>query len=220
MKDGIDANASMQSATLTTRPQWLALRDHVEHVRGRYLREWFAADPDRGERLAAEGAGLYLDYSKQRVGDDTLRLLFELADACGVAARIEAMFTGQRINFTERRPALHVALRMPASESLSVDGVDVVPEVHAVLARMRDFAGRVRDGRWIGASGRRIRHIVNIGIGGSDLGPVMAYEVHRISMYVSSRTSIRPILKKPRVEWTRPKRCSLSAPRPSPRRRR
>jgi glucose-6-phosphate isomerase len=177
MKD--PADTTVPHASLTARPQWQALTRQAAATRDRHLREWFSAEPDRGERLTAEGAGLYLDYSKQRVDDDTLRLLFDLARACDLPARIEAMFSGARINFTERRPALHVALRAPANASILVDGVDVVPDVHAVLSRMAAFAERVRDGRWTGATGRRIRNIVNIGIGGSDLGPVMAYEALR-----------------------------------------
>jgi glucose-6-phosphate isomerase len=139
----------------------------------------FAADPTRGERLVGEAAGLYLDYSKQRVTDETLALLFALADACGLQAHIAAMFRGERVNATEQRPALHIALRAPADERIEVEGVDVVPEVHAVLERMGSFAERVRDGEWTGFTGKRIRNVVNIGIGGSDLGPVMAYEALR-----------------------------------------
>ena len=168
-----------QDTPLTSRPQWQALLKHAEQARDRQLRDWFAADPQRGSRLAAEAAGLYLDYSKQRVGDDTLGLLFALANACGVADRTQAMFRGEHINFTEDRAALHVALRAPAAERIAVDGVDVVAEVQAVLARMAAFSERVRDGRWTGATGKRIRNVINIGIGGSDLGPVMAYEALR-----------------------------------------
>jgi glucose-6-phosphate isomerase len=163
----------------TARPQWAALQAHAATMGRRHLRELFAADPARGERLAAEAAGLYLDYSKQRVGDETLRLLGELAEACGLPARIEAMFRGERINVTEHRAALHVALRMPRDAHIEVDGVDVVAEVHAVLDRMAAFSERVRSGLWLGHTGRRIRAVVSIGIGGSDLGPVMAYEALR-----------------------------------------
>ena len=164
---------------LAARPQWQALLAHARQAKGQRLREWFANDPQRGQRLAAEGAGLYLDYSKQRVDDETLQLLFALARACGVPARIEAMFRGEHVNVTEDRPALHVALRAPAGERLEVDGVDVIAQVHAVLDRMAAFSSKVRDGRWTGATGQRIRNVVNIGIGGSDLGPVMAYEALR-----------------------------------------
>ena len=164
---------------LTGRPEWQALRRHADATAGHGLRALFDADPGRGERLFAEGAGLYLDYAKQRVDDETLRLLFALADACGVEQRREAMFAGERINVTEERAALHVALRAPEDERFVTGGEDVVPEVHAVLRRMAGFSERVRDGRWTGASGKRIRNIVNIGIGGSDLGPVMAYEALR-----------------------------------------
>src|SRR5690606_31403815 len=146
---------------------------------GTHLRELFAADPARGQRFSAEGAGLYLDYSKQRVDEDALRLLIELADACGLQARTAAMFAGERINRTEERSVLHVALRMPRGERLEVDGTDVVAQVHEVLDRMASFADRVRGGQWTGHSGQRIRNVVSIGIGGSDLGPVMAYEALR-----------------------------------------
>jgi glucose-6-phosphate isomerase len=143
------------------------------------LRQIFAGDPRRGERLTAEAAGLYLDYSKHRVTDETFGLLRQLADDCGLAERIEAMFRGRRINVTEQRAVLHVALRAPAGERIMVDGVDVVPEVHAVLDRMTAFAEEIRSGRWLGHTGRPIRNVINIGIGGSDLGPVMAYEALR-----------------------------------------
>jgi glucose-6-phosphate isomerase len=155
------------------------LQRHAEQQRRHHLRELFAADPARGERLHAEAAGLYLDYSKQRVTDETLRLLRELADACGLDERIAAMFRGDRINVTEQRAALHIALRAPAGERILVDGRDVVPDVHAVLDRMAAFCERVRSGAWTGHGGKRIRNVINIGIGGSDLGPVMAYEALR-----------------------------------------
>ncbi len=164
---------------LTQRPQWQALASHRDEIGSRHLREWFAADPARGERMTAEGAGLYLDYSKNRVGGETLRLLLALADACSVRERRDAMFRGERINYTEQRAVLHVALRAPAGERILVDGHDVVPDVHAVLDRMAAFSTRVRSGDWKGHDGRRIRHVVSIGIGGSDLGPVMAYEALR-----------------------------------------
>jgi len=164
---------------LGQRPQWQALQQHAQLKGPQHLRELFAADPSRGERLVGEAAGLYLDYSKQRVTDETLALLFALADACGLQAHIAAMFRGERVNATEQRPALHIALRAPANERIEVEGVDVVPEVHAVLERMGSFAERVRDGEWTGFTGKRIRNVVNIGIGGSDLGPVMAYEALR-----------------------------------------
>ena len=155
-------------------PQWQALQAHARDVAGLALRQRFADDPRRGERFAAEGAGWYLDYSKQRVGDDTLRLLLELAESRGVRARIDAMFAGEHVNATEDRAALHVALRAPAGTRIVADGVDVVPDVQAVLARMEAFSRRVRDGQWTGATGRPVRTVVNIGIGGSDLGPAMA----------------------------------------------
>jgi glucose-6-phosphate isomerase len=175
----MDTMQSSTSETLTQRPQWQALCDHARETGARNLRDWFADDPRRGTRLTAEAAGLYLDYSKQRVGDDTLKLLLALADACGLPSRIKAMFAGKHINFTEGRAALHVALRAPAGTHLTVDGDDVGEQVQAVLARMSAFADKVRDGRWTGATGKRIRNVVNIGIGGSDLGPVMAYEALR-----------------------------------------
>jgi glucose-6-phosphate isomerase len=166
-------------APLRSRPEWKALEAHFEAVRDLHLRDLFAKDPARGERLTAEAAGLYLDYSKNRLTDDTLRLLLALAEATGVPARIEAMFAGEKINVTEQRPVLHVALRAPRTASIMVDGEDVVPHVHAVLDRMAAFATRVRSGAWTGFTGRRIRTIVNIGIGGSDLGPAMAYDALR-----------------------------------------
>jgi glucose-6-phosphate isomerase len=163
----------------TERPQWRALAAHCGQIERRHLREIFQADPARGERLVAEAAGLYFDYSKNRITDETLRLLQALAVACRVRERTDAMFSGEKINATERRAVLHVALRAPASERMLVDGTDVVPEVHAVLERMAAFSTRVRDGAWTGHGGKRIRNIVSIGIGGSDLGPVMAYEALR-----------------------------------------
>jgi glucose-6-phosphate isomerase len=169
---------------LRQRPAWKALERHYEEIRGVHLRELFGADPERGERLAAEGAGLYLDYSKNRVTDETLTLLVRLASESGLAERIEAMFRGERINVSEDRPALHVALRMPRDASLVVEGADVVAEVHEVLERMAGLAERVRAGDWLGFTGKPIRNVVNIGIGGSDLGPVMAYEALR---YYSQR---------------------------------
>ena len=164
---------------LRERPAWKALEKHYADLRGQHLRELFAADETRGERLVAEGAGLYLDYSKNRSTDETVGLLEALAEQSGLAGRIDAMFSGERINVSENRSVLHVALRMPKSASLIVDGVDVVKEVHEVLDRMAAFADRVRSGDWRGYTDRPIRNVVNIGIGGSDLGPVMAYEALR-----------------------------------------
>ena len=155
---------------------WQALAGHYETMRGLQLRDLFADDPARGERMTAEAAGVYLDYSKNRVNEETLKLLIELAQQSGLRARIDAMFGGEKINVTENRAVLHVALRAPRGASILVDGKNVVPEVHAVLDKMGDFANRVRSGQWKGHSGKRIRDVVNIGIGGSDLGPVMAYE--------------------------------------------
>jgi glucose-6-phosphate isomerase len=164
---------------LRERPAWGALEAHHEAIRGQHLRDLFAQDATRGERLTAEGAGLFLDYSKNRITDETLTLLLELAAQSGLQQRTEAMFSGERINVSENRSVLHVALRMPKGSSLTVDGVDVVAEVHEVLDRMGAFAQRIRSGDWKGHTGKPIRTIVNIGIGGSDLGPVMAYEALR-----------------------------------------
>ena len=164
---------------LTESPAWQALLEHHKKASKLHMRALFAAEPRRGVRLSAEAAGLYLDYSKNRVTDETLELLLRLAEECRLAERIEAMFSGQKINVTEGRAVLHVALRAPEGERIVVDGVDVVPEVHAVLERMAAFCEEVRSGRWHGHTGRPIRNIVNIGIGGSDLGPVMAYEALR-----------------------------------------
>jgi glucose-6-phosphate isomerase len=164
---------------LRERPAWKALETHYEQVRGKHLRELFAADETRGERLVVEGAGLYLDYSKNRITDETIPLLIELAEQSGLAERTEAMFAGEHINVSENRAVLHVALRMPKSASLIVDGVDVVKQVHEVLDRMTAFSDRVRSGEWRGHTDRPIRNVINIGIGGSDLGPVMAYEALR-----------------------------------------
>ena len=160
----------------TKRTAWSALASHYKKVSRLHLRELFADDPKRGERMAIEAAGLYLDYSKNRVTDETLKLLFRLARESGLQARIDAMFHGEKINVTEKRAVLHVALRAPKGASILVNGRNVVPEVHAVLDKMADFSDRVRSGAWKGHTGKPIRNVVNIGIGGSDLGPVMAYE--------------------------------------------
>ena len=165
--------------TLRDRPAWRALEKHYEELHSKHLRELFAADGTRGERLVAEGAGLFLDYSKNRITEETIELLVALAEQSGLADRIEAMFTGERINVSENRSVLHVALRMPKSASLIVDGVDVVKQVHEVLDRMSAFSERIRSGEWRGHTGKANRNVINIGIGGSDLGPVMAYEALR-----------------------------------------
>ena len=170
----------VEAATpLPERSAWKELSDHCAQVRDVHLRDLFADDPGRGERLALEACGIYLDYSKNRITDETVRLLVRLADESGLRARIDAMFAGEKINVTEVRAVLHVALRAPRGERIAVDGVDVVPAVHEVLDRMGEFATRVRAGQWRGYTGTPIRNIVNIGIGGSDLGPVMAYEALR-----------------------------------------
>ena len=166
----------MKTLPLTQRPAWKALAAHHKKIAGKHLRELFAKDPKRGERFTASAAGLFLDYSKNRVTDETLKLLIKLAEESGLKARIEAMFTGEKINITENRAVLHVALRAPKGAKIFVDGKNVVPEVHAVLDRMAEFSDRVRSGEWKGHTGKRIRNVINIGIGGSDLGPVMAYE--------------------------------------------
>ena len=163
-------------APLTQRPAWKALTAHHKKIQGLSLRKIFAADPQRGERMTAEAAGLFLDYSKNRVTNGTLKLLLKLADESGLKPQIKAMFSGEKINLTENRAVLHVALRAPKGASILVDGKNVVPEVHAVLDKMAAFSKRIRSGAWKGHTGKRIRNLVNIGIGGSDLGPVMAYE--------------------------------------------
>ena len=170
----IQENAAKQQAGKSA--AWKALEDHQKKMREVSLRGLFADDPGRGQRMTAEAAGVFLDYSKNRITDETLKLLIDLADQSALRARIDAMFRGEKINVTENRAVLHVALRAPKSETILVDGQNVVPEVHAVLDKMADFSRRVRDGHWKGHSGKRIKTIVNIGIGGSDLGPVMAYE--------------------------------------------
>ena len=161
------------------RPAWKSLELHAQTMREVHLRSLFSDDPARGERLTAEGAGLFLDYSKNRVSDETIGLLIQVAEESGLRARIDAMFRGDKINVTENRAVLHVALRAPRDTLIEVDGKNVVPEVHAVLDKMADFANRVRSGHWKGHTGKRIKNVINIGIGGSDLGPVMAYEALR-----------------------------------------
>src|SRR6202453_3807 len=161
------------------RSRWAALEAHYAKVRLTHLRDLFADDPERGERLNAEGAGVFLDYSKNRITDKTLELLLNLAEAANLRAHIDAMFRGDKINVSENRAVLHVALRAPKGQSIKVDGVDVVPQVHAVLDKMAAFSKRIRSGDWKGHTGKPIKNVVNIGIGGSDLGPVMAYEALR-----------------------------------------
>jgi glucose-6-phosphate isomerase len=174
-----------RNVSLTALPAWQALVAHQKKIRDVHLRQLFADDPQRGERLTAEAVGIFLDYSKNRITDETLTLLLQLAEACGLRQRIDAMCRGEKINVTEDRAVLHVALRAPRTASILVDGENVVPKVHAVLDKMTDFANRVRSGAWTGYTGKRLRNIVNIGIGGSDLGPVMAYEALR---HYSDRT--------------------------------
>src|ERR1700728_4753199 len=165
----------MPTTPLRERKAWQALERHYAEISGQHLRDLFAADPQRGERLTAEAAGIYLDYSKNRVTEETMALLMELAAESGVAERRDAMFRGDRINVSENRSVLHVALRMPKGTSLVVDGVDVVAQVHEVLDRMTAFAQRIRSGEWKGYTGKPIRNVINVGIGGSDLRPVLAH---------------------------------------------
>src|SRR5437588_1793022 len=167
---------SVNIPPLTQRPAWKALEEHYQRIQTLHLRTLFAEDPRRGERFATEAVGIYFDYSKNRITEETMRLLLQLAEAWGLQERIEAMFRGEKINVTEQRAVLHVALRAPKDESIVVDGENVVPQVHAVLDKMADFSNQVRSGAWKGYTGKRIRNVVNIGIGGSDLGPRMAYE--------------------------------------------
>src|ERR1700733_3414287 len=169
----------MSAISLRQRKAWQELERHHAQIAGQHLRDLFAADPGRGERLTASAEGIYLDYSKNRVTDETMALLTELAEESGVPGRRDAMFRGEHINVSENRAVLHTARRLPATATLVVDGQDVVADVHAVLGRMRDFASRVRSGEFKGFTGKPIKNVINIGIGGSDLGPVMAYEALR-----------------------------------------
>jgi glucose-6-phosphate isomerase len=175
----MSATATAVQTPLTSLPAWKALQAHYETIRTQHLRELFKGDPARGTRLVAEAEGIYFDYSKHRITDETVRLLLDLAAQSGLRERIEAMFTGEKINITEKRAVLHTALRAPKGAVIKVDGENVVPGVHEVLDRMADFSNRVRSGAWKGFTGKRIRNVINIGIGGSDLGPVMAYEALR-----------------------------------------
>jgi glucose-6-phosphate isomerase len=169
----------MTTQPLTARPAWKGLETHHRQVRDLHLRKLFADDSKRGERLTVEAVGIYFDYSKNRITDETLKLLLQLAEESGLRGRIDAMFRGEKINITENRAVLHVALRAPRGATIVVDGENVVPQVHAVLNKMADFSSRVRNGDWKGHTGKRIRNVINVGIGGSDLGPVMAYEALR-----------------------------------------
>src|SRR5208283_2264263 len=171
--------ASTKTNPLTERPAWQALQENYNQIHSRHLRAMFAEDLKRGERLVVEAAGLYFDYSKHRVTDETIHLLLALAEEVDLRGRIDAMFRGDKINLTEKRAVLHIALRAPRGVSIGVDGDDIVPKVHEVLDRMAGFSARIRDGSWKGHTGKRIRNVINIGIGGSDLGPVMAYEALR-----------------------------------------
>src|SRR5579885_2448480 len=173
------ATSTAQSAPLTQLSAWKALEAHSQQIKDVHLRKLFADDPKRGERLTTDAVGIYLDYSKNRITDQTLSLLLKLAEESNLRVRIDAMFSGEKINITENRAVLHVALRAPKTEKILLDGKNVVPEVHEVLNRMADFAERIRSGAWTGHTGKRIKNVINIGIGGSDLGPVMAYEALR-----------------------------------------
>ena len=180
----LTTGSTAQAQRLTERPAWKALEVHYATVRNRHLRQLFADDPHRGERFTAEAAGIYLDYSKNRITEETLQLLVRLAEESGLGERIAAMFSGEQINVTEKRAVLHTALRAPKSERIVVDGVNIVPEIQATLDRMAAFSLQIRSGEWRGYTGKRICNIINIGIGGSELGPVMAYEALR---YYSQR---------------------------------
>jgi glucose-6-phosphate isomerase len=175
----MSASATAVQTPLTQLPAWKALQAHAEKIRNQHLRELFQKDPKRGTRLTVEAEGIYLDYSKHRITDETVKLLLELAEQSGLRERIDAMFSGEKINITEKRAVLHTALRAPKDAVIKVDGQNVVPEVHEVLDRMANFSDRVRSGAWKGFTGKRIANVINIGIGGSDLGPVMAYEALR-----------------------------------------
>jgi glucose-6-phosphate isomerase len=172
-------SSTPKAEPLKKRKAWVDLKDHYEEVRGQHLKKLFAEDPQRGERMTAEAVGIFLDYSKNRITDRTVKLLVQLAEDSGLRSHIDAMFRGEKINFTEKRAVLHVALRAPKGTSILVDGENVVPDVHAVLDNVTEFSNRVRSGAWKGHTGKRFRNIINIGIGGSDLGPVMAYEALR-----------------------------------------
>src|ERR1700751_5722789 len=176
---------STNALTLRARPAWASLEKHYEKLKHPHLRQLFAEDRNRGNRFAVEGAGLYLDYSKNRIVDEALRLLLQLAQESSLREHIDAMFRGDKIKVSENRAGLHVALRAPRGASIMHDGRNVVPDVHAVLDRMTEFADRLRSGAWKGHTGKRIRNVINIGIGGSDLGPVMAYEALK---YYSERS--------------------------------
>ena len=179
MSAAVRITSAHPAGGLASRSPWKALLAHHAHMGGRHLREIFAADPERGTRFTLEAAGLYLDYSKNRIDAETLRLLIALALDCDLPGRTAAMFRGELINGSEKRAALHTALRAPASERIVLDGVNVVAQVHATLDRMAKLAGKIRNGQWLGHTGKRIRNVVNIGIGGSDLGPVMSFEALR-----------------------------------------
>src|SRR5271165_1233451 len=181
VRSGHDRSSKMagRMKSATRRPAWKALSAHYKQIKDTHLRKLFADDPQRGERFSVEAAGIFLDYSKNRITDETLKLLLQLAEESGLRERIDAMFRGEKINVSEKRAVLHVALRAPKDEVIKTDGKNVVPEVHAVLDKMSAFSDRVRSGEWKGHTGKRIRNVINVGIGGSDLGPVMAYEALR-----------------------------------------
>jgi glucose-6-phosphate isomerase len=196
------SNEIAAKTPLTQLSAWKALAAHAEELRGQHLRELFAADPERGTKFRLEAEGIYLDYAKNRITAKTLELLLKLAEESGLRGRIDAMFRGEKINITEDRAVLHVALRAPKGATINVDGENVVPAVHEVLDRMAAFAGCVRSGEWKGFTGKPIRNVINVGIGGSDLGPVMAYEALK---HYSRRD----------MNWPRTRRCSSFRRRPS-----
>ena len=193
-------------------PAWKALAEHSKEIRKLHLRELFANDSTRGEKLVAEGAGLFLDYSKNRVTDTTLKLLLQLAEECDLRGRIDAMFRGEKINTTEKRAVLHVALRAPKNATILVDGKNVVPAVHDVLDKMATFSNRIRSGEWVGHTGKRIRNIINIGIGGSDLGPVMAYEALKTLHGSQPHLSLRLQHRRDRLRGSYPRSRSSGDP--------
>ena len=211
----------LKRKSLTRLAAWKPLAQQSKELRKVHLRQLFADNPTRGETFTAEGAGLFFDYSKNRITETTLKLLLQLAEECNLRGRIDAMFRGEKINITEKRAVLHVALRAPKNETIMVDGKNVVPEVHAVLDKMTAFSDRVRSGEWLGHTGKRIRNIINIGIGGSDLGPVMAYEA--LKHYSDRAVAFRFISNVDGIDsWKlpatsiRPKHYSLFLPRRSP----
>ena len=222
MKEKMASHARVMDRSFQVRRSaWKALESNYKRVRELHLRNLFADDPARAERMTAHAVGLYLDYSKNRITDHTLKLLIQLAVESGLQTRIDAMFRGEKINLTEDRAVLHLALRAPRGTSIFVDGKNVVPQVHAVLDRMSQFCNRVRSGEWKGYTGKRIRHVINIGIGGSDLGPAMAYEALKfysersMTFHFVSNIGV-PTLSKQFETSMHQRPCSSSLRKPSP----